>query len=192
MNTYKNPATGEVIWPGKNPKNISFSENATDQEYAAHGYYLIVKDSAYINPMYQFHGKMTEIIDDGKRQIVQSWPILEKPIADVLENKKQELKTIRQKRETAGVIYNKMTFSTDRESLAMLHSIYTLIKDGLVTSVDWKCEKGFTSLDKAGVNNVIGLVMNHIQTCFTDEKKAIEDIESLMAGKEITEYEMGI
>lgn len=105
-------------------------------------------------------------------------------------NKLAEIAAWRYARETAGVKVNGATISLDRQSQAQLSGAYTAIKNGLLTSVDWKAADGvWVTLTAAQMESLMQTAAKHIQACFDAEKalaqkvaaaQTIEDVDAVV------------
>jgi hypothetical protein len=76
---------------------------------------------------------------------------------------------------------------TDRESQAQLTSAYASLRDGLVSSVDWKVGDGtFTTLGLAEVQAVAAAVAQHVQHSFTQERLLLEQVSAATTVAEVS------
>jgi len=81
--------------------------------------------------------------------------------------------------ETSGVTVGDITVGTSRQSQAQLTATYANLKDGLISSVEWKQPNGsFVTLDTAQMGTVMAAVALHVQTSFTSEKIYSEQIKA--------------
>jgi hypothetical protein len=88
--------------------------------------------------------------------------------------------------ETSGVTVEGVTVSTSRQSQAQLTATYANLKDGLISSVEWKQPNGsFVTLDAAQMGAVVAAVALHVQTSFTSEKMYSEQIKACTTVAEV-------
>lgn len=94
----------------------------------------------------------------------------------------------RYEREVSGVVVDGAIISTDRESQAKLSSAYASLKDGLLSSVNWKAQDGnFVVMTAQSIATVAGAVAQHVQSCFnaemalTQQVNAAQTIEAINA-----------
>lgn len=90
--------------------------------------------------------------------------------------------------ETAGVTLNGAAIRTDRESQAQLTGAYTSLKNGFLTSVNWKAANGqWVSLSLEQIEPIAAAVAQHVQACFdaemalTQQVNAAQTIEAVNA-----------
>lgn len=106
--------------------------------------------------------------------------------------KKEDLAHWRFLRESGGVNVNGVDVKTDRESQAQLASAYTSLKNGLVTSVDWKTQDGrFVTLGLAEIEGLAAAVAQHVQACFTEEKHYAQLIDACTTIEEVAAIHTG-
>jgi hypothetical protein len=96
------------------------------------------------------------------------------PEVETLESAKakklSEIAVWRFGRETAGVTLNGASIRTDRESQAQLTGAYTSLKNGFLTSVNWKDANGqWVALSLAQIEPIAIAVAQHVQACFDAE-----------------------
>lgn len=81
--------------------------------------------------------------------------------------------------ETAGVNVGGVMVRTDRESQAQLTGAFSSLKEGLVTSIDWKAANGqFVTLTLVDVSAIAQAVAQHVQASFTQEKSYIAQVQA--------------
>lgn len=120
-----------------------------------------------------------QILIQNDRVVVQY--IYELPHIEILKTKiKAKIAEKRWEIEISGVTdSNDITFATDRESQTKYIAIAVklLSVDVSTWSIHWKTVNGnFVTLNASEMQNVINLVMNHVQTCFDKES----DLHSLL------------
>lgn len=93
------------------------------------------------------------------------------------EQKRGEIAQWRYTKETRGVSLDGVLVKTDRESQAAINRAYSAMKDGLITSVDWKAaDGGFVVLGLSEITAIAQAVAAHVQGCFTKEKTLVEQV----------------
>jgi hypothetical protein len=108
-----------------------------------------------------------------------SVPHVETSLATVKSTKLAQLADWRYKLEVGGVTVEGIMVSTSRQSQAQLTSIYNNLKDGLISSVEWKQIGGsFVTLDTAQMAKVVAAVALHVQASFSAEKTYSEQIKA--------------
>lgn len=79
--------------------------------------------------------------------------------------------------ETAGVTLGGATLRTDRESQSQITSAYTSLKNGLLTSVNWKSADGqWVALTLAQIEPIATAVAQHVQSCFNAEMALTQQV----------------
>lgn len=100
--------------------------------------------------------------------------------------KKAEIAAWRYVQETKGVVLNGSTIKTDRESQATISGAYSSLKDGLITSVDWKTAEGaFVTLGVAEIAAIAQAVAQHVQGSFTAEKALVQQVDAATTIEEV-------
>ena len=93
-------------------------------------------------------------------------------LEDYKKLKIEELAAKRYEFETSGLTLGDTLIDTSRTSQAILTSAYISLKNGLLTSVDWKGRDGvFVTLDLTAVEMLSRAVTAHVQSAFTKEKE---------------------
>lgn len=104
----------------------------------------------------------------------------EPPQATLESTKLEKLAAIavwRYLREIRGVSFNGSLIKTDREAQAAISNAYVSLKDGLVTSVEWKTATGdFMTLGLSDMANLAQIVALHIQDCFAKERTLVQQV----------------
>lgn len=81
--------------------------------------------------------------------------------------------------ETAGVSLGGATIRTDRESQAQITGAYTSLKNGLLTSVNWKDANGqWVALTLAQIEPIAAAVAQHVQSCFNAEMSLANQVNA--------------
>lgn len=100
--------------------------------------------------------------------------------------KKAEIASWRYTEETKGVALNGSTIKTDRESQATISGAYSSLKDGLITSVDWKTADGsFVTLGVTEIAAIAQAVAQHVQGSFTAEKALVQQVDAATTIEEV-------
>lgn len=112
-------------------------------------------------------------------------------LVDARNDKLQFLAETRYHRETAGIAVGGVLVMTDRQSQAALTGAYTSLKNGLLTSIDWKAAVGvWVSLSLAQVEPMAQAVAAHVQACFTAERAHAEAIAVLATVEAVDAYDI--
>ena len=119
-----------------------------------------------------------------------AYVVPEKTLQSVKDFKQQEIALWRYEQETKGIVVNNKFFSTTRESQAALTAAFTSLKEGFISSVNWKTLNGtFVSLNLSEITTIAQAVVNHVQLCFDKEAEylnlvknatTIEEVESII------------
>lgn len=103
-----------------------------------------------------------------------------RPAADVLADKLALLADLRFRKETAGIVVGGVGIKTDRESQALISGAYSSLKNGLLTSIDWKGATGWVTVTLAQLEPIAQAVANHVQACFTRERQHNDAIQAVV------------
>ncbi|UBB16129.1 DUF4376 domain-containing protein [Comamonas odontotermitis] len=87
------------------------------------------------------------------------------------------LADVRYQHETGGILINGSQVKTDRESQATITGAYTRAIDDPATTVRWKADNHFVTLDAEAIKMFGGAVFAHVQGCFAHEADFAEQIE---------------
>jgi len=88
--------------------------------------------------------------------------------------------------EISGVVVGGSVVLTDRESQAQLTGAYQTLKDGLVSSIDWKTGDGsFVTITLAEVTALAQAVAQHVQASFTQEKNLLAQVAAAQSIEEV-------
>ena len=107
-------------------------------------------------------------------------------------NKKSQLAAYRYQIETGGVTLGGNKILTDRESQSMVNGALSSLKNGLLTSVDWKGVNGWVSLTLDTFTPVAQAIATHVQECFTNEKFHCNEIDSLPDVDTVNSYDFTV
>jgi len=108
-----------------------------------------------------------------------SAPYVETSLATVKSTKLAQLADWRYALEVSGVTVDGIAVSTSRQSQAQLTSTYNNLKDGLISSVEWKQIGGsFATLNLTQMEKIVAAVALHVQTSFSTEKFYSEQIKA--------------
>lgn len=97
------------------------------------------------------------------------------------------LADVRYQHETGGIVVNGAEVKTDRESQGTITGAYARAISDPATTVKWKADNGFVTLDADAIKMFGGAVFDHVQGCFareaelTDLVNAAEDVAGLMS-----------
>lgn len=103
-----------------------------------------------------------------------------RPAADVLADKLALLADLRFQKETAGIVVGGVSIKTDRESQALISGAYSSLKNGLLTSIDWKGANGWVTVTLAQLEPIAQAVASHVQACFTRERQHNDAIQAVV------------
>lgn len=112
-----------------------------------------------------------------------------------IEENKNILKSViaakRYSIETGGitVLGGALTLKTDPESQAKLGLAFRMFKDGIIDHVDWKGSSGWISLGIDHIGFAMISVAQHVQKCFSTERKKSEEIDLLTTFEELNAYD---
>lgn len=119
-----------------------------------------------------------------------SYESTEKSLVDVVKDKLNAVALRRAELEIAGVSLGGFVIDSDPTSQSKLNSVYTLLKDSLVESVNWKCrDSKFITLDNSNILSVVGSVLEYVQNCFNWEKTMSQQIYSIYDDENLTDQE---
>lgn len=96
-----------------------------------------------------------------------------------------ELATARYREETGGIIAGGVTIATDRESQAMLTGAYVSLKQGLVQTVNWKGDNGWSAVTLTEIEPIAQAVGQHVQACFTKESQLAAQVTAAATVEEV-------
>lgn len=132
----------------------------------------------------ELQGKRLAYVDGEFSEL----PPLQTPATkDDRDAKKAALAAKRYEVEIGGITVGGAKVKTDRESQASLTGAYTSLKEGMLTSIDWKTEDGWVTLNLATCEAIAQAVASHVQQSFSREKElsalidAAETVEDLQA-----------
>lgn len=98
---------------------------------------------------------------------VNEMTLFEKAKADKLA----EIAAWRYAKETGGITVNGTEIATDRESQAQLTSAYNCLRNNLLSKIEsWKSKSGWVEITIYEVEAIAGLVAQHVQQCFNEER----------------------
>lgn len=96
------------------------------------------------------------------------------------------------KRETSGITLSGSKINTDRASQSMISGAYSSLKNGILTSIDYKSDSGFITLDLAAFEGVAQAVAMHVQACFTAEKTHLAALAvATLTEEQLAGYDFG-
>lgn len=94
------------------------------------------------------------------------------------EGVKEFLKDIRDQKRYGGLTINSIAIQTDAETQTALLGASIAAKEDSTYTVEWKTDNGFTTLDAVTIIFISTAVRNHVQKCFTIEKRVIDLLEA--------------
>lgn len=114
---------------------------------------------------------------------VQGWRVEDLPGADpelALQQAKavlaQRLAAQRYEKEVGGVVVAGLSIRTDRESQAQISAAYASLKNGLITSTQFKGADGWVTVTLAEMEPIARAVAEHVAACFGDERRLCEQL----------------
>lgn len=201
---YINLETKEILTAHEvmqaNP-NISFPNSSWSDE--------ILFDLGYANITYPEtqpeYTKFEKVVDAEPTTIDGKWvrtlvatsivPTDELGLANFITEEKLILRNkvtkIKRDNENFGIPYEGRIISTSRESQAMINSTYSALKNGLLTSVDWKIDDDtWVVLTLVEMEPIAQAVATYVQHLFTTEKNHHQAIEALATVADIEAYDV--
>jgi hypothetical protein len=122
-----------------------------------------------------------------------SYVVAKETFESAKADKKQEIAAWRYIEETKGVYINGNLISTTRESQTSLSAAYTSMKDGFISTVNWKMNDGsFVSLDLNTITVIAQAVVNHIQSCFDREMYYLNLLEQTTTIEQVKDIIPGV
>lgn len=110
-------------------------------------------------------------------QLVQAWGISVKPLPLLRADMLTELAGIRYEFETGGITLPDGTqIKTARDDQAMTNSAYNSLKNGLVSSTEWKSGNGWITVTLTELESVATAVARHVAAAFGAERDVAEQI----------------
>lgn len=116
-------------------------------------------------------------------------PIPTPTLSDVVAARLTALATYRYQIETGGITVNGNDIATNRETQAMLTGARVTVQTNPEILIDWKCDNGWTQIDKANVEALSAIVAAHVQACFSRERAHSEAISALTTIAEVNAYD---
>lgn len=107
-------------------------------------------------------------------EIIERVPTLAEKKTTLLAN----LADIRYAKETSGINIGGTIVRTDPGSQSKLGDAYTSMKNGMLSSINWKGDNGWMTLDLATTTSVASAVANYVQSCFNREKALYDQINA--------------
>ena len=97
---------------------------------------------------------------------------------DLKAQKKRDIAAARYEYEIAGVVYNNIRVTSDREDQSMITAVaLSAVVDPTYTTV-WKGADGYLDLDAVGVLTLARMVGAHVEAAFAEEKRLVELIDA--------------
>lgn len=100
--------------------------------------------------------------------------------------KKAEIAESRYFTEIGGVMFDGVKINTDRQSQFALSTAYSNLKNGLISTVDWKTASGtFIVLDLASASDLMSVFASFVQNSFSTEKQLLDQINLASSIEEV-------
>lgn len=110
-------------------------------------------------------------------ELVQAWEVSVKPLEILCVDMLTELAGIRYQIETGGITLPDGTqIKTARDDQAMTNSAYNSLKNGLVSSTEWKSGNGWITVTLTELEQVATAVARHVAAAFGAERDVAEQI----------------
>ena len=188
-----------VSFDDSDPNKAAFDEWAKDHMPAQPEFTLAELQAQNANAAIQPLARALEWFEDarvGLPQLVDGvWlrPVeqvdLRVPdnLALLKDRLKAKLADVRYQHEVGGVTINGSLVKTDRESQATITGAYARASVNPATTVSWKADNGFVTIDAEEIAMFGDAVFDHVQGCFSHEKHftelidGAETVEALMA-----------
>lgn len=81
--------------------------------------------------------------------------------------------------EVQGIKIGNSIIATDRDSQAMVGNAYSSLKNGLISSINFKSDSGFVTFDLATFEVIAKAVAEHVQSCFTIEMNHVAALSDM-------------
>lgn len=102
----------------------------------------------------------------------------------------KKIASYRYNKEVGGITYNNQFIRTDRESQTQFLSVYTSMKNSLITSIDYKIsDNNWITLNSTEVNAIAQALSSHVQKCFSTEKQLIDKIKNITS-KDLSSFNL--
>ncbi|MBP0047646.1 DUF4376 domain-containing protein [Marinobacterium sp. AK62] len=109
--------------------------------------------------------------------MVQSWEVSAKPLTMLRTDMLSALADYRYQVETGGITLPDGTeIKTERDDQAMTNSAYNSLKNGLVSSTEWKSGNGWITVTLTELEPVATAVARHVAAAFGAERDVAEQI----------------
>jgi len=192
---------------------VEADENGTVLRYESPGREPILRgivtptEFESLDHLAQQYAPIADWIKAGARRMVPalgstgsySPPTPQEDVRTPLERAKDEKKAViaawRFSQETKGIMVAGAKILTDRESQSTINGALVSLREGLISSVDWKAANGqFVQLTLAEITVVAQAVARHVQACFTTEAQlvslvdaaaTVEDVEAVAIPEEV-------
>lgn len=121
----------------------------------------------------------------------QSWIIQDRPLIEVLSDRKEVLAALRYEKETSGITVGGAPIRTDRTSQALINGAYSYSLLNTAVVIDWKTTSGvWIQIDAPTIAAIAGSVAAHVQACFSAEKAHAQALGGLTTAAEIAAYDL--
>lgn len=189
---------GNTLWVSVDPPTRIVLDNGDivepikmDERFAND--LLLVERWIESNPTTEIDVKVGETIEfrEDKTVVVYNYEL---PTVDDLKKLiKQKLANRRWEVETGGVSVDGFTYATDRESQTKYTAISIAISraDPTTWSINWKTSNGvFVTLNASQMENVINLVLRHVEQSFNHEALKVQEIDACTTVQELLDVDI--
>lgn len=114
-----------------------------------------------------------------------TYPVVTRPIADILAARLADLAAHRYRIETAGIDLGGSVIRTDEGSQAKINGAYNKVQRNPATQIDWKGANGWILLDATQMTAIADAVSDHVQDCYSAERVHSEAMSALAAADDV-------
>jgi hypothetical protein len=130
-------------------------------------YYKDAQNNLFVDPIVSNHVGLAEIDKDEFDEIIS------RPKEKTIDELKDDIAYLRYEKEMDGVVYDGMTFNTDRDSQLKLTGLLVAFNAGIVNSVRWKCINGWYTITTENIGPIAAAVVGHVQNSFAWEEQEV-------------------
>lgn len=117
-------------------------------------------------------------VRNAEGQLMQAWEISVKPLPLLRADMLSALADYRYQVETGGITLPDGTrIKTEREDQAMTNAAYSSLKNGLVSSTEWKSANGWLTVTLTELEPVATVLARHVAASFGAERDVAEQIK---------------
>lgn len=157
-------------------------ELASDEEKTAAG--IIPVETVGERNDDRFYDNADSLVD-GKLVITST----QQPIETIKATAKQKIATNRYLKEIGGVsLLDGSKVDTDRDAQAKLSGALLFVQRNPTATIDWKGAGGWTTLNKEQIEAIADAVASHVQSCFTEERLAVIELDAITEFDPLVEY----